>query len=342
MSQPLDMSRPLWSLHLFPEWSIIGIRDSSTIILRVHHSLCDGIGLVKYFLATIADRDSQNNPARLLVSTRRSSSASKEKVTCLRKISETLNDVYQIFIKPLKKAPVSVLNRAPVQENNLCTMQSPDGITVATLKACASRLRVTINDLLFAAFAGAVREYIKFCGDDPRRVKGMTVAMPFNKHVFEEFSASDVSNQLLMIPVEIPVHLDSPADRLIYCTKKMRQLKRGYQPYLASIAMAQLLALPTRLRRKAWHCLGSSATALFSNVAGPREVLRIGGIDVPSVYFFPPPNVQVAVDFGIFSYAGNVYIGAAGDANRLSHPQKLVDLFVEQVKGISELGEAVG
>lgn len=342
ISTPLDLSRPLWKVHLFPEWSAVdSLRESCTIVLRVHHSVSDGIGLVKYFLATVADPDRQNNPARLLIPAHRGRRAkSPDKPGTLQAVCECFHDVGEILIKSLLRDPASVLTSAPVERDNVCAIQGPmDSISVALLKKSAKQLNITINDLLFSAFAGALHEYIKFRGEDPTTMKGMRIAMPFNKHVFDEFVMSDVSNQLSMIPVRVPVHLEHRAERIEYCADLMRKLKRGWQPQLAGAAMGVLVRLLTPLRRKLWHRLGSAVSALFSNVPGPTEELKVAGVDLTSIYFFPPPNVHVAVDFGIFSYAGKVYISVAGDARRLESPAKLVELFVREVEELFNLAQ---
>lgn len=341
ISTPLDLSRPLWKVHLFPEWSAVdSSRDCCTMVIRVHHSISDGIGLIKFFLATVADPDSQNNSARLLVPTRRWRRARDvQKPSCLQAAREFFHDIGEIFLKTFLKDPPSVFTCAPVDTNNLCAIQVPsNSISVASLKKSAARLDITINDLLFTAFAGALHEYVKFRGEDPTTMKGMRLAMPFNKHAFDEFAMSDVSNRLLMLPVRVPIHLESREERMEVCASIMRKLKRGYRPQLATIAMSLLLRLPAPLRRKTWHGLASSVSTLFSNVPGPTEGLKIAGVDLTSIYFLPPPNVHVSVDFGICSYAGRVFIGVAGDAERLSWPEKLVELFMKELEELFQLG----
>lgn len=342
VSTPLDLSAPPWRIHLFRGWSVSrGSCEAATLVLRVHHSLSDGIGLVKYFLARVADSDMNDNPVRLLVPSRRSKGTAEERPRCVARVRELVDDVTRIFVKPLWRDPVSVLTTADMTESSLCALATPEEITVPALKQATKKLGVTINDLLFAAFAGAIRAYLTAVGDDPDALRGLRVAMPFNKHVFSEFSMDDVSNQLLMIPVPLPAHVAGRAERLFACAEAMKKLKRSFQPLFAGLAMRQLVRLPKGLRRRAWHTVGSSASALFSNVAGPTETMRIGEFPVDEVYFFPPPDAHVACDVGIFSYAGRVFIGAAGDANRLSQPQKLLDFIIEEVQGMFELSQSV-
>lgn len=340
ISTPLDLSRPLWQIHLFRNWSVSrGECKASTLVFRVHHCLSDGIGLVKYFLSSVVDKDDRQNPARLLVRSRRSKGDTEPRPGCFAWLRDSFHDFSRVFIRPLFKDPVCVLTCAEMTENNICALAAPEQITVPALKRAAGQLNVTINDLVFAAFSGAVREYLTFSGENPSSLRGLNVAMPFNKHALDEFSMSDVSNQLLLIPITLPSHLEERMERLLACSASMKQLKRSYQPALAAVAMRQLAALPTVLRRKLWHVVGGSVSALFSNVAGPTENMTIGGKSVDEVYFFPPPNVHVGCDIGVFSYGGKVFLGAAGDANRLTHPQKLLNYFIDEVLGFFEFAK---
>lgn len=333
-STSLDLSKPLWKIHVFGNWALVPSErsTSTTIVVRVHHSIADGIGLVKYFLAKLVDK---SNEASLLVPTKRIHRAIGG--PWYRTVRESLNDVYKMLVKPLFRDPVSVFTRAPVGKANLLAMLAPRAFTVTDVKAASSRLCVTINDLLLGAFAGAVRSYAIEFGDDPHDLNGMRVAMPFNHHTFDDFEMSDVSNQLVMIPVGLPVNIADRAERLAKSVDLMSRLKRGVQSGVATQAMRVLARLPHALRRVVWARVAKSASMIFSNVAGPRECVMIGGGRVSAAYFSPPCDVHNAVNIGIFSYDDGFFVSVAGDAARLKEPQKLVDYFSQEVTSMIEM-----
>src|SRR5229473_5632618 len=58
MSTPLDMTKPLWHVHL-----VDGYGGGSVVLARIHHSIADGIALVRVVLS-LTDETAQSRPER--------------------------------------------------------------------------------------------------------------------------------------------------------------------------------------------------------------------------------------------------------------------------------------
>lgn len=183
-----------------------------------------------------------------------------------------------------------------------------------------------------------MRSYVSDFGEHPELMH-MRVAMPFNLHTYNAFQPSDVSNQLALLPVPLPVALASRRDRLIHCTESMRRVKRGCQPALAVKAIKSLSRLPMSVMRRLWSRVASSASALLSNVAGPTNLVSIGGIPVTCIYVFPPCDVHNTVNVAIFSYNGSFFVSVSGDAERLKYPQKLLDYYSDEVIALLDMAD---
>eukprot|EP00178_Gracilaria_changii_P020578 TRINITY_DN59_c0_g1_i1.p1 TRINITY_DN59_c0_g1~~TRINITY_DN59_c0_g1_i1.p1 ORF type:complete len:469 (-),score=58.06 TRINITY_DN59_c0_g1_i1:2141-3547(-) len=326
ISTALDNARPLWKLHVLPKWSFNPETraNSTTLVLRVHHSIADGIGLVKYFLSRVIDAN--DSPNSLL--TRK---APRPRRSFLRACVETIGDVKKIAATPF--FPDSVTSFTQPNQNNLthCAILPPRRGMISDLKIAAKKRNATINDILMATFAGAVRRYYVDVGHDVNQLSNFHTAMPFNRHLFDEFRDEDVSNQLAMLPVRLPIHLEDAEERLEACVCEMNRTKRSFQPELAITAMRLVAALPLSLRRIAWSRLSRSASVLFSNVPGPFSAVTVEGIEVQSVYIFPPVDSNTAVNIGIFSYDNGLFVSVSGDANRLPHPRTLIEYFGDQL-----------
>jgi WS/DGAT/MGAT family acyltransferase len=75
MSAPLDFSKPLWHMHV-----IDGYGQGSVVLARVHHSIADGVALVRVMLS-LTDESPNPRPARaspIRLSTPNETSASGE------------------------------------------------------------------------------------------------------------------------------------------------------------------------------------------------------------------------------------------------------------------------
>src|SRR5712692_994975 len=58
MSTPLDVTKPLWHMHV-----IEGYRGGSVILARLHHSIADGIALVRVLLSLTDETATWKTPA---------------------------------------------------------------------------------------------------------------------------------------------------------------------------------------------------------------------------------------------------------------------------------------
>lgn len=343
VSTPLPRTRPLWRLHVFPGYAQASENrsSSSTLVLRAHHALADGIGLLKFFLAQVADPKKGLPPCALLMphARARGSDAARSRrhggrPTWPRSAIETIDDVFRVTLTPLARQPSSVFTRSPLQPHTRCAFVPPNVVHLATIRRASRRLDVTINDFLLTAVSGAVRNYLSANGDDPSFLRTLRVVVPFNCHHFESFDSSDLTNKLALLPIVLGVDISDRMHRLRRCADIMRRLKRSKQPSLAIHATRMLARLPIPLRRAAWAHLASSASLLFSNIAGPGDKVSIGGIEVTEMYFLPPAGNHVPVTVGMMSYDGCLHVGVNGDAARLEKPQELADNIAAEIQAL--------
>jgi hypothetical protein len=72
---------------------------------------------------------------------------------------------------------------------------------------------------------------------------------------------------------------------------------------------------------------GSKATAVLTNVPGPREPLYLGGRKIADVMFWVPQSGRLGMGISILSYAGGVMLGVATDEGLVPDPDKIVAGF---------------
>lgn len=361
ISTPLDKTRPLWALHIFNGWAVDDATserptESATMVIRIHHSVGDGIGLVKYFTAVVADKIQANGAlADILVPPRRHHAQLRLKaagdaqaatftaslpVRVARTVCEIVMDLCKIYVGTLIPDKKSIFTRADIQSSKVCAVLPPSMFSVEVVKAAARGAGVTINDLLLSAVAGASREYIKQHGDDPDTLAGLRFGIPFNQHALTNSLDSDVSNNVSIIAVNVPVHVESREARLQQCASAMQRIKGSYQLQLTVSAFKVVQMFPAPLRKPLWRRLTQSTSAIFSNVPGPRKRLTIGGIDVVAVNFWAPADGHAGVMLSVFSYDGRISIGVAGDEKRIEHPQRFVDLIAEELNALIALSKS--
>lgn len=360
MSSDLDRTRPLWKVFMFPNWSIIPEADPhncATIVTRVHHSIADGIGLVKYFSSQVID-SSVNAPPNVLVvpvrqrnpntplSPETTPPVSEKKLIQLptpsyfQRIREFFGDITASVLTFIPE-PDNAFTRTDIQSEKVCALLPPSQYTVSVMKNAAKVFGATINDLLYTAVSGATRRYLAKHGDNPEELTSVRCVVPFNGHMFDDYKETDISNQIALVSLPLHISHESREERLEQCVTTLRRAKRGVQPVFTNALLAGLARVPRVVRKPLWRHLTRGASVLFTNVPGPKQVVDIGGIEVSCIHFFAPADGSAGVVVGLFSYHERLSLGVAGDKDRISDPQQFLDILAEEVDELIKMSKSI-
>jgi hypothetical protein len=93
-------------------------------------------------------------------------------------------------------------------------------------------------------------------------------------------------------------------------------------------------ALPEWVHRAMLAIFQSKATAVFTNVPGPRRTLWFAGHAIRDVYFWVQAG-RLGLGVSIFSYAGGVRMGVGTDAGLVPDPGRIVDGFLIEVDALA-------
>ena len=72
---------------------------------------------------------------------------------------------------------------------------------------------------------------------------------------------------------------------------------------------------------------GTKATAVFTNVPGPKQTLYFAGQALTDLYFWVPQAGHLGLGVSILSYNGGVRMGVGTDAGLIPDPERIVDGF---------------
>jgi hypothetical protein len=82
---------------------------------------------------------------------------------------------------------------------------------------------------------------------------------------------------------------------------------------------------------------GSKATAVMTNVPGPREVRYFAGQPITGLMFWVPQSGRLGLGISILSYAGEVLVGVATDAGLVPDPESLIEAFHTEFDDLMKL-----
>lgn len=374
VSTQLPTDRPLWHLHVIPSFSLAQSSASHTdgesradgednncctIVFRVHHTVSDGIGLLKFFASEVIDVAVA--PSSLLVVPQRqnpkySSNAFAAQVGKNGKghalispppahrnfttvVSGACADMYRSSLKALIPDSDSVFTRSTIQPIKHCAFVPLHTFSVTQLKAASRRLGITINDMLFAALSAATAAYMEEQGDDVTRLRRVRCVIAMNRTMLDSYQMTDLSNQISLLPVPLHINALSPIERLQCCVETMRHLKRGFQSTISLGFLRFVQCLPYFIRRSLWKHLTRGFSIVYSNLPGPIKPVSIGNVPIDGMHFFGPSDGYAGVVLTVFSYNDQISIGVQADKGRISDPQRYMALLEHEVNSLIRLSE---
>lgn len=345
-STPLDPARPLWQFHL-----IEGYRGGSALVARIHHCYADGIALVQVLLSLT---DTSRRPARGSDLTR--AWLKHEAAPVARRVGaldrymalggKVLEQGMAMYRDPTLAAVLAREGGAIAYEL-LSAIALPDDPPSLLRGALGTRKRVawaepldleavkavgracdcTVNDVLMAAAAGALREYMRERGET---LHGMTVraTVPVNLRPLEH--ARKLGNHFGLVFLELPVGEGNPLRRLELVAECMRQLKGSRQAIVAYGLLAALGMTPPPVQALALEMFSRKASVVATNVPGPQQPLYLAGCELREMMFWVPQTGSIGIGVSILSYNGRVHFGLIADARLIPDPDRVTGRFAAE------------
>ena len=351
-STPLDHARPLWQFHL-----IENHQGGSVLIARIHHCYADGLALVQVMLsltdaaaqaAASVDAGKGWRPrerggviSRLLAPARKGIAKAWDAggallrdpvlaATMAREGSEIAREL--AIALNLSDDPATAFKAGPLGARKRCAWAEP--LPLAEVRALGKVLRCTVNDILLACAAGALRGYLRDLGE---AVDGVTIraTVPVNLRPLEH--AKQLGNHFGLVFLDLPVGEANPLRRLELIAASMRELKGSKQAALTFGLLAAVGMAPAGLQRMALDLFSRKATTVATNVPGPKKPLYLAGVEVKELMFWVPQNGTVGMGVSILSYNGRVHFGLIADQGRVADPDAIAQRFACEVEKLTLL-----
>jgi WS/DGAT/MGAT family acyltransferase len=197
-------------------------------------------------------------------------------------------------------------------------------IDLEEVKAVGRACDCTVNDVLMAAAAGALRDYMIERGDD---VDGMTLraTVPVNLRPLEH--ARKLGNHFGLVFLDLPVGEGNPVRRLLQVAGCMNQLKGSRQAVVAYGLLAAIGMAPQALQELALELFSRKASSVATNVPGPPQPLYMAGCRLREMMFWVPQTGSIGVGLSIMSYNGRVHFGLVADAKLIPDPDAVTRRF---------------
>jgi len=360
-SSPLDTSKPLWQFHLIENYA-----GGGALVVRIHHCYADGIALVQVILSLT---DSSANAkfhkphsssklkqtggtvfARLLAPAKHRVEHAAELVEAgLHKAIDWVRDPQSAAESLVETARTGTHEASAIlrELGHVLTLADDpptrfkgplgvykrvawcDPLPLAEVKAVGKALDATVNDVLMACAAGALRAYLLARGDE---IDGLSIraTIPVNLRPLEH--AKDLGNHFGLVYLDLPIGMSNPVARLQAVRDGMNQLKSSRQA-LVSYGLLSLLGVgPGMLQRPVLELMSRKATAVATNVPGPPTPLFFCGVAISEMMFWVPQTGSIGMGVSILSYAGSVYFGLIVDSKLVPNPNEISQRFAPELE----------
>ncbi|MEL6892290.1 MAG: WS/DGAT domain-containing protein, partial [Actinomycetota bacterium] len=233
---------------------------------------------------------------------------------------------------PLSSAPKTPWN-ANVTPNRRFAMRS---VPINDLKRLKDATGGTINDVVMAVCAGALREYLDGHGilpDDPLRAM-----VPVSIRTGDE--ADPWTNRVSAIVAELPTDVEDPLERIEGCREAMSAAKHQLDLLPAEAMMdatqitspviaASALRLVSRLRLA--DRVNLPVNVVISNVPGPREPRYFGGAKLEQ--YIPVSTIAdgLGLNITVHSYLDRMDFGLIADRELVPDLWDMMDLHMAEI-----------
>ncbi len=367
VSRPLDRARPLWELYLIHGVE----DGRVAMLTKIHHAAVDGASVAEVLgtmldaepqpaapEAPAGPLASEGMPSQLRMLTRGLVAVPRQPVRALRALPRVLPHLDQVPTmrsvpgvpalaatsrilarrRPRARdggvlegrglqAPPSPINRRITPHRRVALSRQP----LDEIKRIKNHFGVTVNDVVVAICAGALRSWLSQSGELP--FEPMVAMVPVSVRTAQE--AGTYGNRVSAMLVPIPTDEPDPAERLRKAHESMRSAKERHKAVPATVMQeANHVVPPALLVRAARVTRMVSAreapvNTVISNVPGPTKPLYLAGARLEAVYPVSAIMDGIGLNLTVFSYCGGVDFGVVVDRDLVDDPWPLAEALAE-------------
>ena len=375
-ARPLDRSRPLWELYLVHglEGGKVGI------LTKIHHAAVDGMSgaeILSILLdsspegrdVTPPDKEvGEVAPNQFEMLGRGLLGMPRYPLRVLRalpKVLPGLGDVPMVGTVP----GVARLSRLASRAGSL-TRGSLDGgvlnehravraprtrfngrisphrrfafgsLSLAKVKAIKNELGITVNDVVMAVCATALRDWM--IERDELPADPLVAMIPVSVRSEEERGA--FGNRVSTMIVPLPTNEESPRTRLMLVHDSMGVAKDRHNALPANLMQDATQFIPPALMSRASRVVAELAdvarpplNVVISNVPGPREPLYMAGAELVANYPVSVIMDGVGLNITVLSYRDHIDFGIVADRDQLDDAWPLMRKLSEALDDMEDV-----
>lgn len=332
-STPFDRSRPLWEC-VYVGGAATGRR--AALVLKVHHSLTDGVGGIRLLDALLDRRRSAPLPDLTTMPIPRAGRAPRP---VDGQLADPLGRVVGLPFEMAQLAaatafhPRRVIRSGWTGARSALRLVTPSAAPLSGLMAgrsterharttdvdldrlhrAASRHGCTINDVFVAGAVGGIAAYHRAMGAPLDRLR---ITMPVS---FRDTRHPRAGNQWAPVRFVVPTGDGDPLALMRAASERVRISRREPALRFSQNLAGIIQMLPSALSSGVVAGMVHGVDATLTNVPGLTEPHYLAGARVERIYAFAP-TAGAALNVGLVSHRTTACLGTLSDAAAVSDP----------------------
>jgi WS/DGAT/MGAT family acyltransferase len=197
------------------------------------------------------------------------------------------------------------------------------------IKAIGQQIGATINDVILTAMTGALRRYLE---KRTQEVDGFNIraVVPVSIRPPQDFNK--LGNRFGLVFLSLPIGVQDPLKRVLVLKRRMDMIKGTPEALVAFGILTAIGLTPQQIEHIIINIFAMKATAVMTNVPGPRQQLFFAGSAIRNLIFWVPTPGQLGLGVSILSYNGGVTLGVMTDEGLVPDPEKIIEGFYAEIE----------
>jgi diacylglycerol O-acyltransferase / wax synthase len=356
-STRMGFDRPLWEIHL-----ITGLADGrAAMYSKIHHALVDGVAAMRLLQSALSTDPGDRDMPPPWALRRKVQQIEQEREALAQRLMEVplgaARSAWALASEAagMPAALVRTLNRGVRNESAPIALYAPRTILnrkitgsrriaaqdweIERMRAVGKASRTTINDVVLAMCAGALRHYLIELDALPEQP--LIAMVPMSLKLDQAGVAStDGGNAVGGLMVKLHTDEADPAARLAAISRSVKDAREAVRSMsqMQIIAMTGLGMSPLVLA----PMLGIQGLTrppfnlVISNVPGPRKPLYLNGARLDGMYPLSIPTHGQAMNITCTSYDGRMNFGLTGCRRTAPSLQRLLTHLDDELVALEE------
>ena len=357
----LDRSRPLWEMYI-----IEGLQSGQVALYsKMHHAAIDGQAGVAVAKALfdisetpapvkaprVTHRTNASQLGMAELATAALSNAVQQYVKLIQSIPATAKAITNVLMpvsegtgqrafelpKALRTAPRTPLNVSITNQRSFAARSVP----LAEVKQMSKASGTSLNDIVLAICAGALKRYLADYGCRPAKplIAGVPVSLRSEGN-------TDFNNQVSVMLVSLATDIADPLERLAAIHESSSEgkkltgnVKAAIPTDFPSLGVPSLMSGLASLYGRSGLAdkLPPAANVAISNVPGPSFALYFAGAKVAAYFPVSIPGHGLALNMTVQSYNGALEFGLTACRRAVPDVADLGDYVVAEHRKLFEL-----